>query len=37
MPMKNRPHPGLSVRRDCLAPLGLNVTEGAKRLGISRK
>jgi len=25
------------VRHDCLEPLGLNVTEAAKRLGISRK
>ena len=37
MAMKNPPHPGLSVRHDCLEPLGLNVTEAAKRLGISRK
>ena len=37
MPMKSPPHPGLSVRLDCLEPLGLNVTEAAKRLGISRK
>ena len=37
MPMKNPPHPGLSVRHDCLKPLGLNVTEAAKRLGVSRK
>ena len=31
------PHPGLSVRHDCLEPLGLTVTEAAKRLGVSRK
>ena len=37
MPMKDPPHPGLSVRRDCLDPLGLTVTEAAKKLGISRK
>ena len=37
MPMKNPPHPGLSVRHDCLEPLELNVTEAAKRLGVSRK
>ena len=37
MPMKNPPHPGLSVRYDCLEPLGLNVTEAAKKLGVSRK
>jgi addiction module HigA family antidote len=37
MPMKNPPHPGLSVRHDCLDPLGLSVTEAARRLGVSRK
>jgi addiction module HigA family antidote len=37
MPMKNPPHPGLSVRHNCLEPLGLSVTEAAKRLGVSRK
>jgi addiction module HigA family antidote len=37
MPMKNPPHPGLSVRRDCLEPLGLSVTEAARKLGVSRK
>lgn len=37
MPMPDPPHPGLSVRYDCLEPLGLTVTEAAKRLGVSRK
>jgi len=37
MPMKNPPHPGLSVRHDCIEPLGLNITEAAKALGVSRK
>ncbi len=37
MPMQSPPHPGLSVRHDCLGPLGLTVTEGARRLGVSRK
>ncbi len=37
MAMKKPPHPGLSVRHDCLEPLGLNVTEAAKQLGVSRK
>jgi addiction module HigA family antidote len=37
MAMKNPPHPGLSVRHDCLEPLGLSVSEAAGRLGISRK
>lgn len=36
MPMKDPPHPGLSVRINCLDPLGLSVTEGAKVLGVSR-
>lgn len=37
MTMKNLTHPGLAVRHDCLEPLGLSVTEAAKRLGVSRK
>ena len=37
MPMKNPPHPGLSVRLDCLEPLGLSVTAGAKALGVTRQ
>ncbi len=37
MAMKTPPHPGLSVRHDCLEPLGLSVTAAAKKLGISRK
>jgi len=35
--MKNPPHPGLTVRHDCLEPLGLSVTAGAKALGVSRQ
>jgi len=37
MPMHNPPHPGLTVRHDCLEPLGLTVTEGAKVLGVTRQ
>lgn len=37
MRMKNPPHPGLSVRLDCLEPLRLNVTDGAKALGVTRQ
>ena len=37
MPMKNPPHPGLTVKHDCLEPLGLSVVEAAKILGVSRK
>ena len=36
MPMKNPPHPGLSVRLNCLEPFGLSGTDGAKALGVSR-
>ncbi len=35
--MKTPPHPGLSVRHDCLEPLGFSATEAAKKLGVSRK
>ena len=35
--MMNPPHPGLSVRHDCLEPLNLSVTEAACKLGINRK
>src|SRR4030067_429770 len=31
------PHPGLSVRHDCLEPLGISVTQGAKILGVTRQ
>src|SRR5712691_9055282 len=37
MPMKNPAHPGRIVRQDCLDPLGLSVTEGAKVLGVTRQ
>ena len=33
MRMKSPPHPGQSVRYDCLQPLDLTVTEGAEILG----
>ena len=36
MPMKNPPHPGRSVRENCLDPLGLSVTEAAEVLGVAR-
>ena len=36
-PMANPPHPGELVRHDCLEPLNLTVTAGAKVLGVSRK
>lgn len=37
MAMKNPVHPGAIVREECLLPLGLTVTEGAKRLGVGRQ
>ena len=37
MPMKNPPHPGLSVRHDCLEPLNLTVTDSARILGVTRQ
>ncbi len=36
MAMSNPPHPGHSVRRNCLDPLGLSVTEAARVLGVAR-
>lgn len=37
MRMKYPPHPGKHVRMNCLEPLGLSVTAGAKALGVSRQ
>src|SRR4051812_14729526 len=37
MTMKNPPHPGLSVRHDCIEPLGLTITEAAAALGVTRQ
>ncbi len=34
MGLHNPPHPGRSIRRDCLEALELTVTDGAKILGI---
>lgn len=34
--MKNPPHPGELLREDVLVPLGIEVTEAAQRLGMSR-
>lgn len=34
--MFNPPHPGPSIKADCLDPLGLSVTEGAELLGVAR-
>lgn len=36
MRMKNPPHPGRHVLKDCLEPLGLSITKGAEILGVTR-
>jgi len=37
MSMRDPVHPGRIVRCDCLEPLGLSVTEGARVLGVTRQ
>ena len=37
MAMRNPPHPGGIVRRQCLEPLGLSVTRAAEGLGVTRQ
>ena len=34
--MANPPHPGETVRTECIEALGITVTEAAQRLGCSR-
>lgn len=36
MLMHNPPHPGAVIKRQCLQPLGLTVTEAARGLAVSR-
>ena len=36
MAMKSPPHPERSIKQNCLEPLGLSVTEGARVLGVAR-
>jgi addiction module HigA family antidote len=36
MPMKNPPHPGGVVLRQCVEPLGLTITKAAAALGVTR-
>jgi addiction module HigA family antidote len=35
--MKNPPHPGRIIRRDCIEPLGLTITSAAQALGVTRQ
>ena len=37
MPMKSPPHPGLTIRHDCIEALGLSVTKAAEVLGVTRQ
>jgi antitoxin HigA-1 len=37
MVVHNPPHPGEVIKELCIEPLGLTVTETAKKLGVSRK
>ena len=36
MTMKNTPHPGGVVLRQCIEPLGLSITDAAAALGVTR-
>jgi plasmid maintenance system antidote protein VapI len=36
MAIKNPCHPGEIIREDVLAPFGLNITQAAKVLGVTR-
>jgi addiction module HigA family antidote len=36
MAMKNPPHPGGLVLRECIEPLGLTITRAADALGVTR-
>ena len=37
MSMKNPPHPGLTIRHDCIEALGLSVAQAARVLGVTRQ
>ena len=34
--MKNPPHPGVVVLRECIEPLGLTITDAAEALNVTR-
>ena len=36
MSMKNPPHPGASIRQNCIDAEGLTITDAARRLGVAR-
>lgn len=37
MPMRNPPHPGESVREDCIAACNLTIAEAAAHMGIDER
>jgi len=37
MAMKNPPHPGRTIREDCIKASGLSVTDAADKLGVIRQ
>ena len=37
MAMKDRPHPGLSIKENCFVRLGISVTEAAQVLKVARE
>src|SRR5271167_4063897 len=36
MTMKNPPHPGVVVLRECIEPMGVTITDAAEALGVTR-
>jgi addiction module HigA family antidote len=36
MTMKNPPHPGVVVLKECIEPSGLTITQAAEALGVTR-
>ena len=37
MPMRNPPHPGESVREDCIEACGLSIAEAAAHMGVDER
>jgi len=37
VPMKDPPHPGLSLRQNCIEPEGLDIVDASSRLGVTTR
>lgn len=37
MEMHNPPHPGEILKEECLEPIGMTITDFAKKIGVTRK